>query len=60
MDACLFTVINAPTFQRVIPASFIQIVVLGGISIIEFIVCDYLFYSERNKKDYRIVDENKI
>ena len=60
MFVCLL-VINAPTFQRVIPASFIQIVVLGGISILEFIVCVIIYsYSEKNRKDYRIVDENKI
>ena len=35
-------VINAPTFQREIPASFIQVVVLGGLSILELLVWIYL------------------
>ena len=31
-------VINAPTFQRWVPASYIQIVVLGALSILELLV----------------------
>ena len=35
-------VINAPTFQRWVPASYIQIVVLGALSILELLVWIYL------------------
>lgn len=39
---CLLA-INAPTFQRAIPASFIQIVVLGSISFLGFIISLVLY-----------------
>jgi hypothetical protein len=42
MLVCLF-VINAPTFQRAVPASYIQVIVLGGLSVLELLVWLYLY-----------------
>lgn len=56
MLVCL-AVINAPTLQRWIPGSFIQIVGLGSLSIIEFSVWLYFWcrpsYKDRKKRTKR-------
>lgn len=57
----IMLLINAPTFQREIPASFIQITVFGAIGTIGFIISTILYScSTKKRQDFQIlVSENE-